>query len=1160
MKVRTGAGILGLTLLLVAGIAWASIVGTISGTVTDQTGAIVPGAAVLIRDTETGIQHSMRTDSAGFYSFPALPVGHYDVVITANGFKQYRETGLVLNVNENIRVDARLQVGEIQQQVSVSSSIVHVATASTQMGETIASAKMARLPLNGRSYTDLLALQPGVAPASSGENGANSVSGDLNPGAISISGQRESANGFVLNGGSAEEKLYNAAAIVPDLDSIAEFRIITNNGSAEYGNYSGGVVNVVTKSGTNQFHGDAFEFLRNPDFDARNFYSPERGVLHQNQFGGTFGGPIKHDTAFFFGDFQGTRLVQGVDTGLIPVPSVAEKQGDLTGVANQLAGTVNGNFWAGTLAQELGYPVTAGEPYYSGGCTTSSQCVFPNAIIPQRVMPAPTAFLMKYIPDPNQGPYFTTSAFKENLTDNKGSIRLDANTRLGKLMGYYFIDNFDHMNPYGGANVPGFPSADTGRAQMVNFGLTRSLGASAFNDLRLTYMRDVLFTGFPQGGLGVSPSTQGFTGIYPLYPAAEQGVEPISFNNFSIGAANGPLEVYDNTYEITDNFSKVVGSHLLQFGGGGNYFQVAYKFALNLDGQFSFDGQETGSDFADFLIGAPSGYSQGIQLPMYGRSRYFGFYAQDSWRARRNLTLNYGLRWDVSSPWWEAHNQIEVLQLGCQSKIFPGAPTGWCFPGDNGIPSTVAPTRYDDFAPRVGIAYSPTIGGGLWSKLLGPPGQMSIRAAWGMYYSSYGDRINGQESGDAPFGYWWANPAPPMFTTPFIDRPSGLNRGQKFPAPVPPDNVGPNNPDSSIDWSQFLPLSSSPSFLSSNRVPYAEEYNFSLQRQFGQGTLLSVSYVGTQAHRLMATVEANTGNPALCLSVSQVSEVTNGVTCGPFGENGVYYPVTGGVITTTRSPYSDAFGSNGYMATMANSNYNALEVSVRHRLGGLELLAGYTWSKSLDNASGDGLGQGDNINPIDPRITKGLSAFDSTNNFVVSYHYELPFQKLWHANRLTSGWSIGGITRFATGFPVYLVENDDNSLLGTFGTGQGNTIDVPNRLEGALDITNPRLGDPATGTHPYFNTSLFTKEAIGQLGNSSRRFFHGPGFNDWDLILAKDLSLTESKTLQFRAEFFNAFNHAQFENPSGDILNSAFGYVTNAQAARVGQLAVKFLF
>jgi len=357
---------------------------------------------VVAVNTQTGIQSSTQTNAEGFYSFPALAAGRYDIHIKATGFQEYGQTGLVLDVNTAERVDATLKVGTATQQVEVSAAAVQVETSNTQMGQVIGGTKMTTLPLNGRSYTDLLALQPGVAPVSSG--GGNRVSGDLNPGQLSISGQRESANGFMINGGSAEEKLYMAAAIIPDLDSIAEVRILTNSADAEYGFYSGGMVTVLTKSGTNQFHADAFEFLHNPHLDARNSYSPERGVLHQNQFGGTFGGPILHDKLFFFTDYQGTRLVQGVDSGLIAVPSAQDRTGDLSDVSslrtqtNQQGKplyTVAGSGWASTLSQELGYPVTAGEPYRdkrqrrasrAGGCEVH----FLKNVL-DRVIPRPSA-------------------------------------------------------------------------------------------------------------------------------------------------------------------------------------------------------------------------------------------------------------------------------------------------------------------------------------------------------------------------------------------------------------------------------------------------------------------------------------------------------------------------------------------------------------------------------------------------------------------------------------------------------------------------------------------------------------------------------------------------------------------------------------------------
>jgi hypothetical protein len=293
-----------LVLVTTAPILWGSVTGSISGTVSDSSGAVIPGASVAALNTGTGVKESTKTNTQGFYSLPDLPVGQYNISIQAQGFKEYLETGLVLDVNTVLRVDALLQVGEVTQKVSVSSTVVHVETTNTQMGEVIGGAKMTSMPLNGRAYTDLLALQPGVVPISSGVYSSPVVSGALNPGNLSISGQREDANGFMVNGGSVEEGKFNGTAVIPNIDSIAEFRILTNNFDAEYGNYSGGLVNVLTKSGTNQYHGDVFEFLRNSDMDTRNFFSPSRGVLHQSQFGGTFGGPIRRDKVFFFGDYH----------------------------------------------------------------------------------------------------------------------------------------------------------------------------------------------------------------------------------------------------------------------------------------------------------------------------------------------------------------------------------------------------------------------------------------------------------------------------------------------------------------------------------------------------------------------------------------------------------------------------------------------------------------------------------------------------------------------------------------------------------------------------------------------------------------------------------------------------------------------------------------
>jgi len=388
-------------LILVAStIATASVTGTIVGTVSDPSGAVVVGATVTALSAETGIQRAVVTDQKGFYSFLALPVGTYAIRVHKNGFKEFQQIGIAIDANSALTVDARLQVGGVHEEVIVSSTAVRVETTNTQMGEVIGSSKMESLPLNGRSYTDLLALQPGVAPETSGEYEPTSPSGNLNAGSLSVSGQRETANGFMVNGGNVNEGVNQTTSIVPNLDSIAEFRILTNNFDAEYGNYSGGQVNAITKSGTNEFHGEAFEFLRNDALDARNYFSDIRGAFKQNQFGSTFGGPVVRKKIFLFVDYQGTRQTEG-QVANVPVPSSADLNGNLADSASALTGTVGGAYWANLLSSRLGYTVQSAEPYYFTGCASSNPttgCVFPNAIIPSSSISAPAKALLKYLP------------------------------------------------------------------------------------------------------------------------------------------------------------------------------------------------------------------------------------------------------------------------------------------------------------------------------------------------------------------------------------------------------------------------------------------------------------------------------------------------------------------------------------------------------------------------------------------------------------------------------------------------------------------------------------------------------------------------------------------------------------------------------------------
>ena len=1182
-KSRRFAVPLSLICLFLAASAWGAVAGSISGTVKDPSGSAVPNADVTAREVATGIEHETRSDASGYYTLPVLPVGRYELDVRATGFETYERKDVVLDTDAALTLDCQLKVGAISQTVSVTDNTLHVETVSTQSGEVIDGRQMAAVPLNGRSFTDLLALQPGVAPettigsATVEDVGATILdpSGTLNPGTISVNGQRETANYFSVNGSDAEEDVNAGTAIIPNLDAIAEFRIVTSNFDAEYGEFSGGQVSVITKNGSNEFHGSMFDFLRNTDVDARNYFSPTRGAYRQNQFGGTLGGPIRRDKLFFFTDYQGTRQTQGIDTGEISVPSNADRTGDLADFVDSngktlLTGTVGGPYFANLLTEKLGYTVTQGEPYYFNGCTTADaqagQCVFGNAMIPESAWSVPAQRMLQYIPAPNNANGFATSAYNQTVRDDKAGARVDANTHWGLLSAYYFIDDFDLDNPYptaqSGASVPGFDALTTGRAQLVALSATKTINATTVNEAHASFLRDMTNLGQPVGGLGVGLVSQGFANadgtpsIVALDPKG-QSVENLNFNGYSTGAAANQLIQTNNTYQASDTFSKVVGSHTMKMGAEFHADQVNAHPIAQFNGSFVFAGTETGVDFADFLIGVPSQYNQSQLNPFYARNKYVGVFAQDSWHARPSLTLNYGLRWDRIAPWTEKYNQISTFEAGAQSEVFPGAPAGILYPGDPGVPRTLAPVDNLGFAPRVGVAWSPRASGGRFKKALGSQGTTSIRASYGNFYTAIDALSVSVLAANAPYGTTYTSPAPPLFATPFVTAADGTNYGQPFPYSLAPLDASRAHPDASVDWSAYEPVSGIPGYDVHNRVPYTEEWMLSIERQAGPDTVLSASYMGTSSHRQRVLVEANPGNPALCLSLSQPSEVQPGtLTCGAGGEDTVYYPIGGGQVNGTRGPLGASFGSNALQSTTGRANYNALELSARHTSGRLEFSAAYTYSKSLDDSSNIG----EEINPFNPALSYALSAFDVKQNFVLSYDYQLPIDRLMHANRFSQGWSLSGITRFAGGFPVTMTNNGDNSLIGTNPNGVNNSsIDEPDYNGGPLHLNS----NPRTNGNNYFDAADFSENALGTPGTSKRRFFHGPGADNYDMALAKSLQLTESKLLLFRLESFNVFNHAQFNGPSaidGNIGSSTFGNAISAAPPRILQGAVKLSF
>ena len=1169
-----------LAFLFPAAMMLAAVGGSISGTVKDSTAAVIPGAMVTVTNVALRTEFKTTTDAKGYFSFPNLAVGRYDLVIELPGFKSQKKTGLVIDVNTALEVSAALELADVTQEVSVSTDLaaeaVQVDTVSTQLGEVVTGVEMTTVALNGRSFTDLLALQPGIVPMTTqqpnsivmaGASVAIQPSGALNPGNQSISGQREDANGFLINGGDVKELMNGGTSIVPDLDAIHEFRVLTNNFDAEYGNYSGGVVNVVTKSGANQVHGSGFEFLRNTALDARNFFSPQRGFFRQNQFGGTIGGPIAKDKLFYFGDYQGTRTNQGIDTGLITVPTLLNRTGNLQDQADSLTGTVAGPYLANLLSQKLGYPVSANERYYVPGCTLSSQCVFPNAIIPQRAWSEPAKHLLQYIPAPNiDDSTFSTANEGKKLRDDKGSFRVDANsTRWGSLSGYYYFDDYRLNNPYpsgqGGATVPGFGGLNLGRSQLMSLGQTKAFGSTSVNEIHFSFMRNANNVGQPSGGVGPSLASQGFVtgpgtaGIVPLAPQIE-GIENVVFTAFVMGTPITNLRQANNTYSISDKWSKVVGTHSIKTGAQFSYEQVNVNPNPTFNGSFAFFGTETGLDFADFLIGVASNYNQADSQTFYGRHKYAGAFLQDSWKVKPSVTLNYGIRWDLMQYWSEKYNQIPTFVLGQQSQVYPTAPTSLVYPTDAGVPNTLVPQK-NKFAPRIGLAYSPSKADGLLGKLIGGQGKTSIRAGFGLFYSVIQGNTIAIDEPQPPYGLSYTSSAPPLFATPFISAADGTQHVQPFPLKFPRLDATVKNANPGIDFSPFLPQAGMTAPTPGNTYPYNENYFVSIERQLSSNFLFSVSYAGSQAHHLLLVYSANPGNPALCLGLSDPKAVAPGTpTCGPFAEDLTYTTASGQVINSTRGPLGANFHNDDYEGSIGNSNYNSLEASLRRTGTTLDFSVAYTFSKSIDQASSIS----DPVDPFNFRRTRALSAFDLKHNFVANYQYQLPISRVLHGPHfLTNGWAISGITRISTGFPVTIHSDGDNSLMGSLPNGVNNqSLDRPDFTPGPLQINH----DPRNGL-PYFNTSLFTPNALGTPGTASRRSFYGPGLFNSDIALLKSFKYSESKQLQLRLETFNTFNHTQFFGPAsvdGDIDSSSFGQVIKAAPPRLVQLGAKITF
>ncbi|MGC0775269.1 MAG: carboxypeptidase regulatory-like domain-containing protein [Candidatus Acidiferrum sp.] len=1085
------------------------IAGSIRGTVQDASGAIVSGAKVTAVQTETGLERTVTTDSLGAYVFVELPIGHYRLEAEAKGFKKYIQQGISLGVNQTATVTVRLEIGTAAQEVRVQANAPLVETTVTSLGKTVGARDVLDLPLNGRDFTQLGLLQPGVFPITPGLAVAG---GSLRSGqAYAVNGQRPESNNFLIDGANNFNAVDGGLVIHLPIDAIAEFHILTHTASAEFGHSTGSTTNIITRSGTNAFHGAAWEFLRNDALDAKSFFASSVEPLKRNQFGGTFGGPIKKDKAFFFGYYEGLRNRQG-ETVSATVPTQTEQQGDFGLLCTQAGGSFNSS---GICSAPAGQLVNE----------------FSNQPFAFNKLPGidPLSHtLAAFFPLPNQpslGPnaYSTTQTLMQN--NDQFGLRVDHYLTSRDVLNFrYMFSQGDTTDPLStaGANVPGFPVGEGQRAQNIVGQETHTFSPMLIGVARFSFLRNKYL--FNEAVNHTTLSSLGFQ----YAPSLDAAIGPpfIQVSGYaSVGdPITGPRDTYENALDISGSLTWIHGRHEMKFGGGYSHDQVNVLFGIASNGFFVFAPVPANDAFASFLLGAPVFFLQGGGDPSRGlRGNNLNFYAQDTYKITPHLTLNAGLRYELPFPYTEIRNRTNLFEPGVQSVVFPSAPAGLVYPGDPGVPGGLIPAEKTAFAPRVGLAWDPR-GNARWL----------VTASYGIFYDPY---YNGQGGPlQAPVS------APPYLQTPQLN----------FPNFADPFNGA--NPFNGTFAEPMTLLTLAPNL----RLPYAQDWNLNIQRSLGGDWLFEAGYVGTKGTKLPRFIE---GNPAVF-----VPGETNGVP-NSTEENVNQRRLYSGCTLAQPSPCN--FASVGLIAGTANSTYNALQTSLKKRFShGLSFLASYTFSKTLDDVSSFNItgsasqsvaGENDLAqNPFNLTAEHGRSMFDARHRFVLSYEWELPFWNHpgnWYQHVL-GDWQLNGITTFMSGTPFTVYDSQDVSL-------QGGAPEISGFSSNRPDL----VGNPNSGPHTpqeWFNVSAFQRlnpaTQAGQFGNEGRNVVQGPGLQQWDFSAFKNIPIRESKSLQFRAEFFNVFNHANFRLPNNDISSPNFGVISEALPGRLVQLALKFLF
>jgi len=1112
----------------------------ITGAVKDPSGAVVIGAEVTLKNSDTNIARTVKTTKDGDYLFTLVPIGTYELRVEQAGFSTYNRKGITLAINQNAHLDVTLAVGTTSQVVEVTGDVTQVDTISATLGKVETTQRILDLPLVDRDTLQLGLLQAGVfAP--------DQDDGSGNP--FSVSGQRSESMTFLIDGADNNDFLGNNIVVNPNPDAVQEFKILTNNYEAEYGRTSGGIINQVIKSGTNSFHGSLFEFFRNEALNASDYFLEEVPVFKRNLFGGSFGGPIRKDKTFFFLSYQGNRRREGQVAPELTVLSPAERTGNFaelfTGQTDPATGLDFGQL----------YDPTTGNPY------TNNQ-------VP--VDPVIKNYIAKYLPTPNRPGNGFISAPVASIRDDQGIVRVDHNfSARDTLSGVYLVDDTSDSYPFQiikgastGGDVPvGSGFTDGYRYQTGSLTWTRTISPTMVNELRFASNRVASLTAVPTDH--TTPNALGFSTVIPDDPIGA-ALPPITVAGaFELGPSpQGPTKVHNATFQYQDTLSWTKGRHDLKFGADLRWVRNNFNYDFYTNGSYFFgdfgnftaspvSSDSSGSALADFVGGFWDNYYQ-FSNAVYGiRTHSLFFFAQDAWKVRKNITLDYGLRYEYNSPQEDVHNEIIGFYPGQQSTIFPQAPRGFLYPGDPGTPNRglVYPDR-NNFAPRFGISWD----------LLGNA-RLVMRAGYGIFYDIEDGALNLQFGGQPPFGYVANNypcysagcfsGSPSSFVadpfTPFgFDDPypfiAGGHLGQFF------------NP--ALPYAYVV----NPHF----RTPYAQNFNFGFQYQVSKNTMVEAAYVGSLSRKAILTNEVN--YPLLSILKEQLA------VNGPDGLN----PECARPLAACDSPLDPVGYPTGAQQiyanfSAANSSSNQFQLTVDKRAGhGISFRFAYTLAKTIDVSSGFRARSYVLTDPTNPAVDRGLADFDATHRIVISPTWEIPWNRPVQnnavLNKVLGGWSINGIVTFQSGNPFTLYSNSNSSQLDNY-LDRPDVI-APIHVFDDIRQVQTLSGDCGGGTpgHYYFDPASFDCNNVPLFshGNMGRNILRGPGINNWDLSLVKNIPITESKSIEFRSEFFNAFNHVQFYGPTlatgTEGGSSQFGQITTDRGARIIQFALKFYF